>query len=302
MMGLFNLFLILQGSSAALKIGTGLTRRRAITTCAVTPTILWRDAARASSSDEAAYAASPADLTGLSLPPGCAGVSDVFLVFHGAGGPDRETTDLISRVKSQDAAVGFKRTVKLVDWRPWFTQDGKRISYTGQDIGRKLGEALAVEAPMLKSLHVVGTSAGAWPADACCSAYVEAAGGVRGNQRAAVVLSLTDPFTARAEEFSDTSNGWGARNYGKSADYAEHYLNADDIVPSTSDPLPNCYCFDVTGAAERKAFPLPGGGPTGNRLQDLGLLLLTYHSAPLHSKIKPSRKPSTNASCNLCIG
>ena len=44
------------------------------------------------------------------------------------------------------------------------------------------------------------------------------------------------------------------------ADFAEHFLNRDDIVPSTSTPLPLCYCYDVTGAAERASFPLPGGG------------------------------------------
>jgi len=27
------------------------------------------------------------------------------------------------------------------------------------------------------------------------------------------------------------------RNYGKSADFAEHFLNTDDFVPTTNEPL-----------------------------------------------------------------
>ena len=40
--------------------------------------------------DEEKYLANPADLSGLALPDGCSGAKNVFLVFHGAGGPDRD--------------------------------------------------------------------------------------------------------------------------------------------------------------------------------------------------------------------
>ena len=129
----------------------------------------------------------------------------------------------------------------------------------------------------------MGTSAGAWPANEVCTAYVEAAAAAATKSRAAVILSLTDPFTQRADEVGapDKTDGFGMQNYGKSADYAEHYLNADDIVPSTSAPLQNCFCFDVTRAAERASFPLPGGGKTGNPVKDAGMTLLGYHNWPM---------------------
>ena len=114
----------------------------------------------------AQYAANPADLSGLSLPPGCAGATNVFLVFHGRGGPDRETDDLLARVRAQDAAAKFSRTVTLFDWRNYFENDAARISFAGQAVGRRLGRALFAEAPNLRTLHVVGTSAGAWPSTA----------------------------------------------------------------------------------------------------------------------------------------
>lgn len=109
-------------------------------------------------------------------------------------------------------------------------------------------------------------------ANEMCRAYVCAAGELRAHVR----LSLTDPFTARGGE--DLGNGWGLQNFGRDVDFAEHYLNKDDIVPSTNLPLPLCYCYDVTGCAERRSFPPPS---TGSFWQDLGLRLLGYHNWPM---------------------
>ena len=109
-----------------------------------------------------------------------------------------DVREMLARVRAQDAAAKFERTVALVDWRPYFESDAARISFAGQAVGRKLGHALFAEAPGLRTLHVVGTSAGAWPANEVCTAYVEAAAAAATKSRAAVILSLTDPFTQRA--------------------------------------------------------------------------------------------------------
>ena len=85
------------------------------------------------------------------------------------------------------------------------------------------------------------------------------------------------------------------RNFGRDADFAEQFLNTDDIAPSTNEPLPLCYCYDVTGTAERASFPLPGGGSTGNALFDVAMLALGYHNSiqghfdsRFHTKQKPT--------------
>ena len=273
-------------SALALRPAPRVPRRDAVAAAAAACGSVLRPpsaAAAAKLTDEEKFLQNPTDTSALSLPPGCAAAKNVFLVFHGRGGPDRETDDLLARVRAQDAAAKFERTVALVDWRPYFESDAARISFAGQAVGRKLGRALFAEAPGLRTLHVVGTSAGAWPANEVCTAYVEAAAAAATKSRAAVILSLTDPFTQRADEVGapDKTDGFGMQNYGKSADYAEHYLNADDIVPSTSAPLQNCFCFDVTRAAERASFPLPGGGKTGNPVKDAGMTLLGYHNWPM---------------------
>lgn len=72
------------------------------------------------------------------------------------------------------------------------------------------------------------------------------------------------------------------------ADFAEHFLNTDDVVPSTNVPLPYCHVYDVTGCKERKDFPL--WGVTGNFLQDVGLLFLGYHLPP-HPPLPTSTPP-----------
>jgi len=169
--------------------------------------------------------------------------------------------------------------VHVFVWRQWLdAATTQRISYTGQAIGRKLGRELAAH-KSLRSLHVTGTSAGGFAANECIAAYVRASSS---NERATTRLSLFDPFCARADEvgppWDDGRSTSGANLFGRDADFAEHYLNTDDIVPSTNFPLPLCYCYDVTGSRERSAFPPPN---TGNLLQDVGLRLLGYHNWPI---------------------
>ena len=71
---------------------------------------------------------------------------------------------------------------------------------------------------------------------------------------------------ARADEvgapWDDGSATTGARIFGRDADFAEHFLNSDDVVPSTNFALPLCYVYDVTGSKERSAFFTPILSPT----------------------------------------
>ena len=252
------------------------------------------------------YARSPADVSGVTsaLPPGFAKARDVAIIFHGSGGPDRETADVLARFREQDVAAGLRREVIVFNWMPWFTANTDRLSFQSSGVGSEIGRALAAN-PALRSLHVVGTSAGSFAADACCSGYVAscvAAGGDK--QRAAVRLTLADPFAAK--EGASFQSGRGAQLFGRcaalplvrlprehkvrvptahhasahrDADFAEHYLNTDDIVPNTEAPLPLCACYDVTGCVERKAFPPPE--KTGDFVYDLILKSLGYHSWPM---------------------
>ena len=218
------------------------------------------------------YARNPTDISGVALPASFASAKDATLIFHGSGGPDRETADVVARFRAQDAAAGLSREVHVFNWMPWFTSNTDRLSFVSQSVGASLGRSLAANRD-LRSLHIVGTSAGSFAADACCTAYVESAG----SDRAAVRLTLADPFAAR--DGASFAKGRGAQFFGKSADFAEHLLNTDDIVPNTDVPLPLCYCLDVTRSAERRTFPPPD--KTGDLVYDFILKSLGYHSWPM---------------------
>ena len=140
------------------------------------------------------YLAAPLDITNAVLPAFTQ--RDVYLHIHGRGGPDREDADLQKRIETQDAAAGLNRFVHVFVWREWLDLAGtERISFVGQAIGRKIGQALATKAD-LRSLHVSGTSAGAFCANEVISAYVSAAGAKRATTR----LTLCDPFCGRSDE------------------------------------------------------------------------------------------------------
>lgn len=93
------------------------------------------------------------------------------------------------------------------------------------------------KATKLKSVHVIGISVGAFPADSV-SAELKS----RRKDSVYVQLTLLDPFTQRG--IFDVN--YGARKYGKSVDYFQQYLNTDDPVPSTNTPLANSVCYDIT--------------------------------------------------------
>ena len=68
--------------------------------------------------------------------------------------------------------------------------------------------------------------------------------------------------------------------------YAKHYVmhcvmhcEMHNVMMHTEVPLPLCACYDVTGCAERKAFPAPE--MTGDFVYDLILKSLGYHSWPM---------------------
>ena len=245
---------------------------------------------------EADYLANPTNIDDASLPVGWfwnkgAGVKDACIIFHGAGGPDRETADLETRVRAIDEAAGLDRLVAVYDWTQWLGTE-KTAAFDGQAIGRKLGaalrrqeerELLAWQGQGLRSLHVIGTSVGAFAADAFVTSYVTAS--MERDQwvpdpmkgaRARVRLTLCDPFTARPSE--RLYKGWGVDNFGLYADFAEHIMNTDDPVPSTNVPTKGCYVLDVTKAEARKEFKPPN---TGNFFNDLGSRFLLGHNWPM---------------------
>lgn len=183
-------------------------------------------------------------LTNAPKMPTSKGIDAVF-IFPGAGGADSLTEELEERIKQCDAEAGIKgRWISTIDWKE---HRGSVVTaaFDGEAVGKAVADSISTLQP--RSVHCIGISVGAF----CAHSMAETLSKLQ--EKPHIRLTLLDPFCSRGL----LGIGYGAKNYGVNADYAEQYLNTDDPVPTTNDPLPNCYCVDVTKAPERQSFLLP---------------------------------------------
>jgi hypothetical protein len=188
--------------------------------------------------------------------------TDLVLIFPGSGGPDQFTTELQNQIVFHDEAgqIGMPsssnppRFVEVWNWTE-FRGNIASAAFDGEAVGEAIAEALceglrsrepssSTSLSSVRSVHSisVGGFAGHAFATRCKQLKVPY-----------VRLTLLDPFCSRGL----LGVGYGANNFGTGVDFAEHYLNTDDPVPTTNDPLPNCAVHDVTNAEERENFNLP---------------------------------------------
>lgn len=185
----------------------------------------------------------------------------IVILFHGAGGQDSNSNRICLSIENDGRKSRRKEFVINYDWTKW-RGNMIRAAYDAENVGEILGVELARMYSngnmKLQSIHAVGVSVGAFAANSFVQAYKEEHKKLKASsddECAFCRLTLLDPFTARGLfDFS-----YGARNFGKLADFCEQYLNSDDPVPSTNRPLPLAHCFDITDSTARKSFtPLPG--------------------------------------------
>ena len=176
---------------------------------------------------------------------------DIVVIFPGAGGPDQFTSELEQTIIEQDTSANLigpaKRFIKVWDWTE---HRGSILSaaFDGEAVGEAVAEAIHDQVPLslCRSIHSIGISVGGFAANAFgrkCKAL----------SAPYVRLTLLDPFCSRGI----LGNVYGAQNFGNNVDFAEHYLNTDDPVPTTNDPLPLCAVVDVTNAKEKSEFIPP---------------------------------------------
>jgi len=164
----------------------------------------------------------------------------VTLIFHGAGGQDNYTDELLRNLSKKEN--GKKSFVSIIDWSDLSSNLLKATS-NGQEVGKQSAMKLFSKANNLKKLHVVGISVGAFAANSCVSRVKQL---LEENNEPVnsiyVQLTLLDPFTQRGL----IGFNYGNKVFGTTADYAQQFLNTDDPVPSTNSPLKYCAVTDVT--------------------------------------------------------
>lgn len=157
-------------------------------------------------------------------------------IFPGAGGVDELVTELNSVTPNS----------LIIDWK----EVRGSILTAGFD-GEAVGESIAmcIQADK-KTVHYIGILVGSFCANAAVTWTFQ------NHPQVNVRLTLLDPFCGHGV----TGPNYGRDNFGKcAASTAIQIMNNDDPVPTTNDPLPHCFCVDVTQGPEKESFvPLPG--------------------------------------------
>jgi hypothetical protein len=165
-------------------------------------------------------------------------------IFPGAGGVDVLVEELCAKIPNSI----------IIDWSE---HRGSILTaaYDGEAVGQAIANLLLRQQQQGSSqeeIHFIGISVGAFCANAAATVLYQQR---QQDSTQSVRLTLLDPFCGRGV----LGGSYGNDNFGKYATTAIQILNSDDPVPSTNDPLPNCFCLDVTNAPERDSFvPLPG--------------------------------------------
>ena len=180
-------------------------------------------------------------------------------IFPGAGGVDELVEELQSELSSSNKNNKFNdvtTTPLIVDWKE---QRGSILT-AGYD-SEAVGESIAMcvddddsSDTELKVVHYIGISVGGFAANAAARWTCQQQD-PSSEVMMEVRLTLLDPFCGRGL----TGPNYGRDNFGIHGTTAIHLLNTDDPVPTTNDPLPNCFTVDVTQAAERNKFIPPPG-------------------------------------------
>ena len=167
-------------------------------------------------------------------------VKEVTLVFHGAGGKDKNTDALLKELQQLDCETSYST---VLDWNE-YSKNILQASFNGQVIGRLVADQLLSKAPLLQKVHLIGISVGAFGCTTCAETIKSS------RPRIYVQQTLLDPFCQRG-----VFDIWyGSRRFGASADYAQQFINTDDPVFSTNSPLKKCAIYDVTSLRPREVF------------------------------------------------
>lgn len=161
-------------------------------------------------------------------------------IFPGAGGVDPLVEELCSKMKGST----------IIDWSD---HRGSIVTaaYDAEAVGTAIANVILQRERNKHEIHFIGISVGAFCANRAATVVHQTLQG----SSSPVRLTLLDPFCGRGV----LGFRYGKEHFGKYATTAIQILNTDDPVPTTNDPLPNCYCLDVTAAPERNTFvPLPG--------------------------------------------
>ena len=178
-------------------------------------------------------------------------VKDITIIFHGAGGQDENTDNLLKMLRANASSKG--QIIQMIDWSA-DSADILQASVKGTKIGNQMGQFIRDEIEQnngnnVRNIQMIGISVGAFAADATLQTLNSVLDPIT-RKNINLQLTLLDPFQQKAV----LGIGYGDKHFGDGADYAEQYLNTDDPVPSTNKPLQKCATVDVTSLRPPEIF------------------------------------------------
>ncbi len=174
---------------------------------------------------------------------------DLIIVIHGSFGADDPSVQRLHQRFLALAGTRPETQVVRYVWAP-HANTFLRAAARGQRVGDRLGGPLA--ALPLRRLHLVAHSAGAYLLDPLCEALRK--DWPAGSPMPVITMTFLDPIGIHGL----WETHWGAQNHGRCADYAEAWLNFDDAVRATNEPLARAWNIDVTGAPARQGYARSG--------------------------------------------
>lgn len=193
----------------------------------------------------------PLDLDDMVIPEIEPRVEHIVVISHGLRDTTATWSDKLRQTLSSPKDARDNLLVDVLDdnvqiisldWN-LYAQNTFRCSVNGKRLGESLGNLLAAN-PMLRSLHLVAHSCGAFVNLGICEALRE--------QRSDVTIQSTflDPVTVYGGLFWD----FGLERFGNCADFSDASIDTEDDVLGSNQLLPATHTFDVTAARKQAEF------------------------------------------------
>lgn len=174
--------------------------------------------------------------------------SHLILIAHGVrDGPltwSRGLRDLFRGRQRDDTKV------ISIDWNP-YSEDVFRCAISAKRIGRKIG-GLITGQEQIESLHLIGHSCGAFVIYGMCREVKYR------SARITIQSTYLDPLSVYGLYWD-----YGIDNFGDCADFADGYIDVEDDVPGSNQPLSHAFTVDVTPARIKHGIGIsPHNWPT----------------------------------------
>lgn len=169
------------------------------------------------------------------------GTEEVVVLVHGKGDSASSWADGFA-AELEASILSPDQQAVTVEWGE-YSNDLFRCTLNARRIGRTLGEKLS-EHKKIKRLHLIGHSAGSFVVYGICEKIKELAADVF------IQTTYLDPVSI----YGGMDWGYGKRNFGNCADISDAYLDHEDGVPGSDEPLDHPHTFDVTALKKTAGF------------------------------------------------